>query len=306
MNRSTFNKAVVPGLFAIAVSAYRPQNTEQIWRQLCTVLPSTNAYEEAAYFAGLGKVPKKPESQGITYDDFVQGPTKRWNHITYGLGVKISEELIEDARYPDIPTQMGDITAELGSSARETIEVLVHDIINNGTVTTNHTAGDALAIFSDSHTALRGGTWSNLLTPGADLGVTSFQTSYDNFTLTKDDAGKFQIIKIKNILVHPNNLWKAKELLNSGYDPESANNAINTLKGIGISAMASPYLTDTDAFTLMAEPPNRKSGVIAFERRKTTFAKDGDFATGDALFKVTFRFSVEVNKPSNLYHSVGN
>ena len=306
MNRSTFNKAVVPGLFAIAVSSYRPKNSEQIWRQLVTVLPSVNAFEESAYFAGLGKVPIKPESQGITYDDFVQGPTKKWTHVTHGLGVKISEELIEDARYPDIPTQMGDITAELGSSARETIEVLVHDLYNNGTNTTYHTAGDALAIFSNSHTSLRGGTWSNLLTPGADLSVTSFQTAYDNFTTTKDDAGKYQIIKVRRIAIHPNNLWKAKELLDSGYDPESNNNAINTLKGIGISPLATPYLTDTDAFTLLAEPPNRKSGVIVFERRKVTFAKDGDFATGDALFKVTYRISVEVNKPSNIYHSAGN
>ena len=140
----------------------------------------------------------------------------------------------------------------------------------------------------------------------ADLGVTSFQTAYDNFTTTKDDTGKFQIIKVKGIWVHPNNLWEAKELLNSGYDPESANNAINTIKGIGISPIASPYLTDADAWTLVAEPPNRKSGVIAFERRKVTFAKDGDFETGDAKFKVTFRFSVEVNKPSNLYYSAGN
>jgi len=305
MNRSTFNKSVVPGLFAIAVSAYRPKNSEQIWKRLVTVLPSKNAYEEAAYFAGYGKIPKKPESQGIVYDDMVQGPTKRWNHITYGLGGKVSEELIDDARYPDIPTEMGDITAELGSSARETLETLVHDLINNGTATTNHTAGDGLAVFSNSHTALRGGTWSNLLTPGADLGVTSFQTAYDNFTTTKDDTGKYQIIKVKELWVHPNNLWKAKELLNSGYDPESSNNAVNTIKGIGISPIASPYLTDTDAFTFVAMPPNRKSGPIAFLRRKITFAKEGDFETGDAKFKVTFRFSVEVNKPSNLYHSTG-
>ena len=61
----------------------------------------------------------------------------------------------------------------------------------------------------------------------------------------------------------------------------------------------------TDAFTLTAEPANRMLGIIAFLRRKLTFAKDGDFETGDAKFKGTFRFSVESAKASNLYHSAG-
>jgi hypothetical protein len=91
---------------------------------------------------------------------------------------------------------------------------------------------------------LRGGVWSNLLSPGADLSVTSFQTAYDNFTTTKDDAGKYQIIKVRKIIVHPNNLWKATELLKSGYDPESANNAINVISQLQIQPFSSVYLTD--------------------------------------------------------------
>ena len=69
--------------------------------------------------------------------------------------------------------------------------------------------------------------------------------------------------------------------------------------------MSTPYYTDADAFTLISEPAHSNTGLIAFLRRKVTFAKDGDFNTGDALFKVTFRYSVEINRPSNLYHSAG-
>jgi phage major head subunit gpT-like protein len=305
MNRNTFNKAVVPGLFSFMVSGYKPKNSEAIWKKLCTVKSSKRAYEENAYFSNLGTVPAKPEGVGISYDEFVQGYTKRWNHKTYGLGIKITEELIEDALYPDIPTKMGDMSKELGSSLRETQELLVHDLINNGTATTYHTAGDGLALFSASHVALRGSTWSNLLSPAADLTASSLQTAIDNFETTKDDSGKYQIIKVQYLIVAPQNAWKAKELLNSAYSPENANNAINTLKERNIQLIVSPYLTDTDAWTLMAEPPSSSSGIIAFERRKATFANDGDFETGDAKFKVTARFSVECNKPDNLYFSSG-
>ena len=305
MNRTTFNKAVVPGLFALMVSGYKPRSSQQLWRKLANVRTGKRAYEDNAYYAGLGLIPIKPEGQGISYDDMVQGPTKRWTHRTYGLGVRLTEELIDDSLYPDVPTEMTSVSRELGASASETLEVLVHDIINSGTGTSTHTDGLDLAIFATGKTRLRGGTWDNLLSPAADLSATSLQASLDTFENHRDDTGKFQIIRAKEIWLAPANAWKAKELLNSAYDPESANNSINALKERNLQLMVSPYLTDTDAFTLIADPPNETAGVIAFMRREVTFARDGDFETGDAKFKTTFRFSVETNKPENLFHSAG-
>ena len=305
MNRATFNKSVVPGLFAFMISGYKKASASSDWKRICSVRPSKRAYEEAAYAAGLGLFPHKPEGENITYDDLAQGPTKRWVHKTYSLGVKITEELIEDSLYPDIPTEMKALNTELGTSADETLAILVWDMLNNGTATTNHTTADALALFSGVHTYITGGTWSNLLSPAADLSATALQTAIDNFETTQDESGRYQVLKAKSIIVNPANAWKAKELLQSAYDPESANNAVNTIKERNLQLIVSPYYTDTDAFTLMAEPANEMSGIIAFMRRKLTFAKDGDFESGDSRFKGSFRFSIECAKSNNLYHSAG-
>lgn len=308
MNRTQFNKSVVPGLFSMMVDSYRPRNEDGLWKEIVTggnAKSSTRAYMESAYFGALGLIPGKAEGEPIKYDDPVQGPTKRWTHKTYGLGVRITEELIEDSLYPDIPTEMKDFSEELGSSARETIEILVHDIFNNGTATTNHTDGLGNAIFSTGKTRLRGGTWDNLLNPASDLSATALQAALDTFENTRDDSGKIQIIKAKKIFVNPANAWKAKELLNSGYDPESANNAVNTLKERNLELIVTPYYTDTDGFVLWADPPSSNGGIIAYMRRPVTFAQDGDFETGDAKFKVTFRFSIEANKPNNVFLSAG-
>ena len=305
MNRSQFSKVVVPGLFSVAVDSFERKAKEAIWKQIASVRTSKLAYEESAYFGGLGLPAIKQEGKEVSYDDFVMGPTKRWNHVTYGLATRITEEMIEDSLYPDVPTEMSSQTREIGASFAELDEILVHDLINNGSVTTNHTGGDALAIFSASHPNLRGGVWSNILSPAADLSATSLQTAIDNFITTKDDSGKFQIIKPRKILVHPNNAWKAYELLESGYDPESPNNSINSIKKWGLTPLVSPYLTDTDAFTLVADAPNEDGGIIYFNRRKVTFKDDGDFDTGDFKFKGTRRMSVEINKANNLYHSAG-
>lgn len=305
MNRATFNKAVVPGLFAFMIGAYRLKAAQADWKKICDVRNSKKPYEEAAYGAGLGVFAHKPEGTPIVYDDMTQGPTKKWVHKTYSLGVKITEELIEDSQYPEVPTDMKSVTKELGASADETMALLVWDMLNNGTATTYHTVGDALALFSSSHLYINGGTWSNLISPTADLSATALQTAIDNFETIKSEEGRYQIIQAKYVIVHPNNAWKLGELLNSAFDPESANNATNEIKKRNLQPIVSPYYTDTDAFTLMAEPPNEMSGIIAFMRRKVTYAQDGDFETGDAKFKGSFRFSVECACPNNLYHSAG-
>ena len=74
MNRSTFNKSVVPGLFAFMINGYKKRAGQSDWGQLVSIRPSKRAYEEAAYAAGLGLFAHKPEGKGITYDDMAQGP----------------------------------------------------------------------------------------------------------------------------------------------------------------------------------------------------------------------------------------
>jgi len=291
MNRSTFAKSVVPGLFAFMDSAMTER--EPYWSKLCTVKGSKRAYEESAYYAGLGLYPEKPEGEGIAYDEFIQGPTKRWNHKTYGLGVRISEEMIEDSLYPDVPTEMGQMTKELGRSARETMEVLVHDVFNGST----KTAGDGLAIFSTVHKRLGGGTWSNKAAAAADLAASSLRTAIQTMETTTDDRNRVQIIKPKILLVPPALEWTARELLNSAYDPETGDNAINPLQSRSLQLVVDPYLTDSAAWFLIGED----NPIITFQRRKAKFANDGDFETGDAKFKCTFRLSTEVNNPIGLY-----
>ena len=306
MNRSTFNKFLVPGLFSAAEMSYRQKSKESIWKKFSKVrTDSKRAYEEASYWGGLGLPVVKAEGKEITYDDPVPGFTKRWTHITYGLGMRITEETIEDILYNEIPTSMKSQSMELTASFAELWELIGHDVINTGTATTSHTAGDAGAIFATNHPNLRGGTWSNLLSPAADLSATALQTMIDNFTLIKNDAGRYQVIRPKWLLVHPNNVWKAEELLQSGYDPESPNNSINSIKKWGLEVISSPFLTDTDACTLIADPPNEDGGIICFMRREVTVKQDSDFETGDLKIKATARHSIEVNKPVNLFHAAG-
>lgn len=295
MNRSTFSKSVVPGLFALMNSSGPAQ--AKFWDRLVTTKNSKRAYEESAYFAGLGYFQEKPEGESIAYDDFIQGPTKRWAHKTYGLGMRVTEEAIEDNLYSDVPTEWSDMAKELGASADNTYEVLVHDMFNG----TSKTAGDAVAVFSISHVKLGGGTWSNLASSAAALSATSLKAAILDFEATTNDRGMQQIIKPKRLLVPPALEWTARELLNSAYDPESANNAINSIQSRNLELIVDPFLTSSTAWFLIAE----KSPIIVFNRRPKKFEQDGDFDTGDWKAKGTFRMSCEVNYPLGLYKNAG-
>ena len=77
MNRTTFNKAVVPGLFAFMIDGYKNLASQANWKKILngkSARGSKRAYEEAAYAAGLGLFAYKPEGQSIEYDEFTQGP----------------------------------------------------------------------------------------------------------------------------------------------------------------------------------------------------------------------------------------
>jgi hypothetical protein len=57
------------------------------------------------------------------------------------------------------------------------------------------------------------------------------------------------------------------------------------------------YLTDADAWYLQLDG----DGIIYYWRRKTRFARDNDFQTGDLMIKGDQRFSAEINDPQCFY-----
>ncbi len=298
--RSRFATIYVPGLFAVMTEEYK--RYPEVWRELVKVERSDKAYEECSFLSGLITIPKKGEGDPVTYDARLQGPTKRWTHDTYALGMRITEEAIED----DLYKVMQDGSRELGVSARETRHIAVAEIFNTGFVATYHTSGDNLAIFSASHTKLGGGTWSNLAT-ASGLSYSTLQNAILAFESQTDHRGK-KIMQTPMTLLVPQALeYKALELMESVGNPENANNVINatTRARPSIKLVVWPYLTSTTAWMLIGDNARMATGLIHFERVGVQFGKEGDFDTGDAKFKTRFRISTEINNPIGLYANAG-
>jgi len=296
--RSNFVQNYVPGLFACATEAYKTYG--EIWRSIVAVKKSDKQYEESTYKSGFGAAVEKAEGTSITFDRRVQGHTKRWTHKTFGLGNRITEEAIEDDLYGD----MADSMKQLGLSLAEKKQLNIASHFNNGFVATTHSVGDALALFSAVHIRLDGSTYSNLGT-AADLSHGSLWTAIEAFEALRDHRGKHVNRRPRALLITPSNEKKAEELFKSEKYPYSAENRINSLSLRPMEIIVWPFLTDDNAWFLLGEK-DEMFGLIHFIRKATTFAKDSDFFTGDALFKGVFRDSTECNSGMSIRGNAGS
>jgi phage major head subunit gpT-like protein len=292
-SRSRFETVTAPGLFAVASEEFK--RYPETWKEFFSVRTSSKAYEESGYISGFGYAFEKPEGTAIQYDARIQGPVKRWVHKTFALACRVTEEAIED---DDIGI-MKRVTKDLATSMKATRHILGIRMIMNGTATTYHAAGDALAIFSASHVALGGGTWSNL-GDAADPSEASLEAAIKNFEAITDHRGKKYDQKPTAVWCGPTWEFKLAKLLGSEYEPESNNNAINAVgKRRKLKLIIDPEITD-GRWGLMGNKVE-DIGLIWFDRKKPTMSKHGDPDTGDAKFMIRERHSVECNDPRQIY-----
>lgn len=269
------------------------------YSQVFNVYDSDKKEEVDSSISGFGLMPVKTEGQSITYDDPIQGYDVTYSHVTYGLGFRVTKEMYEDDLYDKIRK----MPKALAKSARATVEQAAANIFNYGFVTTYNSGGDAKALFATDHPLTGGGTAGNTPAVAADLTVSSLQAAITAMEETTDDRGLLLAVKPKLLVVPSELKWTARELLESKQKPGSEYNDINALAGDDLSYMVWHYLTDPDAWFLLADKDDNELNFFWRERLKTQ--SEVDFDTNDIKFKATMRFSVKWSDWRGTYGSPG-
>lgn len=204
----------------------------------------------------FGPLRLKGEGEAIIYDDPIFGTEKAYTPVRFALGYKITQEMIDHELYG----QVEKFERALIKSAIDLQEVTAALLLNNAFNTTaadgfSATGFDSLALASTAHTRLDGGAvLRNRPSTDVDLGVTGLQNALiDWHTQNLDERGRPQLIRPKLLIVSPNDLFTARELLQSEFKPGTANNEINALREEGLSFMVSHYQTDTDQWSLIGD-----------------------------------------------------
>lgn len=288
MERANFSHNMAPGFRNIF-----NQNTDiKLWPQeyanVFNVESSTRQYEEESLISGFGTMQEKAEREEVSFDDRIQGNTKRYTHLIFAMACRLSEELIED----DLYGSMKQSPKEMAFSATDIVEVKTADIYINGfTDSTAYRGPDGEPLFGDAttldHPRLDGGRWSNQLSVAADLGVDSLELMLTLVEGTVNDRG-IRARMMGKLLVVPKELrWTADKLIGSDKQAFTANNQKNPFKSLDMEWFVWHYLTDPDAWFMQAQDTYLKF----FWRVKPNFKMDDDFLTGDVLEKVRQRFS---------------
>jgi hypothetical protein len=242
------------------------------------------------------------EGEPVKYDKPVQGYDSTFTHTRFGLGYKVSQDVIED----DKIGLVAKMARELGRSGQYSIQIQAASVLNNA-FSGSYLGPDGVCLCSASHPLVKsGGLQSNLLSSPADLDVTSLELALTDFETQRDSSGKLIHVPCKKIIVAPVNRWNVHEILKSTKRSDTANNTDNAFKyaqdGMP-DPFIYPFLTDPDAWFLSGEPQD--TGLVWFWRRRPYTKGDVDFDTETGKSAMRYKCSFGWHDSAGVYGTPG-
>jgi hypothetical protein len=300
MVRGQFAQTLAPGVHHFFLHFLDLQMRQEEYSEVFNIETSTQEFEDEVEMTGVGIMPEKPEGAAAVYDDMIQGGTKRYIHLSYGLGSRTSWELIEDDQY-GILKQVPKAHARSAMFARE---IVTWNVLNLGfsTITTT----DGISVFNTQHPLLGGtaatnvgpgltnvifaaGTYPNRPSPDIDLSFTGVQLMVNQFERLVDSQGIPVRVKPKYILIPPELKFIAREILGSPGKPYTDDNELNSLLGEDIKFRVVHYLTSQTAWFGVTEKDGHQ--LKHFDRHPIDTDYDDDFDTRSTKMLTFQRFS---------------
>lgn len=299
INTGSIAKLLWPGLNAVWGKEYTEHPAE--WRDLFDVETSEKMYEEEVLVPGFGLAPVKTQGASVQYDSTSQGYTSRYTHVAYGLGFIVTREAIDDNQYER--SAIGS-TKDLAFSFRQTKENVGANVYNRA-FNSSYTGGDGKELLATDH-PIQGGTFSNELATPADLSEASLEDISIQIMNAVNDRGMKISLMPKSLIVPTALTFEATRILKSQLQNDTANNAINALRSMGMfpeGVKVNHYFTDADAWFVRTNAPR---GLKLFERTSAEFAQDNDFDTSNLKYKGYERYSVGWTDPRGAFGSAGS
>ncbi len=286
IQRSSFQSAVLP--FINKWEGDELKRHDPLYSKICEVSKDDSAHVVDGVLAGMGTLQRKPEGQALNFDTSKQVYTPRYTHLTYALGFRITMEMIQDGK--DLSNAQR-FTRMLVKAAAETKDILAANVYNNG-YTSGYTmdGGDGVILFSASHPTVYGNQ-SNTISSNADLSEASIETLYFQVRNARDDRGLFANLKPRKLIVNVGQEAEAKRILNSALRVATADNDLNFIKESNMfpeGIVASPYISDTDAFYFLTDVMD---GIKFIERADLPIDSDNEFDTKNASYSKIIRCS---------------
>lgn len=292
-------KALWPGIHAFWGQIFNEHPPE--YPDLFDIEDSEMAYEEDVQVTGFGLAPAKPEGSPLAYDSEIQGPVTRYVHIAYALGYIVTYEELRDNLYEKVAMRRAKANA---FSMVQTIENIAAGFYNRA-FNTSFTLADGQPLVSTAHPFTTGGTFSNALSPAADLSEASLEDACIQTMGFQTDRGLLVNFMPMSLHVPRTEWYNANRILKSVLQNDTANNAINALKATNAfpkGIRLNHYFTAPHAWFIRT---NAMNGLQFFWRDKPVFDQDNDYDTKNAKAATYMRFSVGATDPRAIIGSNG-
>ena len=299
-NTGTHPATLWPGIKEIWGMTYEQHHVQ--YTDLWDTHDSTQAYEKLLQITGYGLPSVKTEGGPGTFDTVIQGVSTTIQHIPYSLGYIVTHEELKDELYQEVASGRSEANAFSVAQGIEQIGVFPY---NNAFATTFFTAGDGAAMISTAHVNASGGTYSNALSPAADLSEASIEDLTIQIMGAQTDRGMFFSVMPKSLHVARQEFYNANRIYKSVLQSNTANNNINVLKAVNVfpdGIKMNTYFTSPHAWFVRTNCPK---GGYFFWREKPDLTQDNDFDTKNAKSLCYFRCSVGVGDSHWIYGSNG-
>lgn len=291
-------KALWPGIKAWWGREYGKHG--QYWKELFDMMSSDKKYEELVEATGYPLAPVKNEGTATSYASDSQGVLNRATNVAYSLGFICTKEEIADNLYEYVSKRR---TTSLALSMATTKNTVAANFYNRA-FSSSYTFGDGKAILASDHPVKSGSDQSNILSVAADFSETALEDLTIQIMNAKNSLD-LNIMLLPQTLIGPTSLvYEFQRVLNSTLQNNTANNATNALKDMGVipKTHINPFLTDTHAWFVRTNAP---SGMVGFDRAPLEFGVDGDFDTDNIKKKAYERYSFTIGDWRGLYGSAG-
>jgi len=294
---SSFNELLFPGIKKIFGDTYNMWSPE--YTALFDTVPSDKSFEFYQSLTGFGLVPVKQEGSSVSYDDPIQGFKTTVQNVTFGLGFKVTSELIEDDQY----SKVRQFPKALAFSVMQTVETRGANLYNNG-FDPLFPFVDGEPLFSVNHKLESGGVYSNRAAVGSDLSSASFEQMLIDIQALVNGRGLKIKVMPQQLIVTPTDDYTASKELESTQTPENDFNSINPSRGrLPKGFVVNHYITDPDLWAVRTNV----DGIILQSRRfPASMSMDNSFDSDEAKFKTTFRLEFSAYDFRSVYGNPGS
>lgn len=217
------------------------------------------------------------EGEDIKLDSYGEGYVVRYRPIKFAQRLGIPNEIIDDAQYEECT----DAVAMMGRTWVQTQDVYAVGVIDNA-ANTNIVGGDGVTYANNAHPLRSGATQSNILEPAvlpSNQGVQLLVVAAEKI---RGGNGFIAGVKTTKAWGPTNHRHRLKEVLKSEKRDDTANNAINALKGdLSADPVSIPHMASS---TNWGTQTNAMRGASWVWRQKATFKDTQEIKNDSQIF----------------------